>query len=77
LRLLVLEGNTAAGRRRIAETAGATPAESYAAVLRSLAQHAVVDICTPADADAMLPEPLNDDFRRTERKNWIASLDQT
>jgi hypothetical protein len=34
LRLLVLEGNTAAGRQRIADTAGATPAESYAAELR-------------------------------------------
>jgi len=37
LRLLVVEGNTSAGRRRIAESAGATPAESYAAVLRAIA----------------------------------------
>jgi GMP synthase (glutamine-hydrolysing) len=59
LRLLVLEGNTAAGRYRTAETAGATPAASYAAVLRSLAPHAVVDICAPADADATLPHPLD------------------
>jgi GMP synthase (glutamine-hydrolysing) len=58
LRLLVLEGNTAAGRHRIAETAGVTPAESYAAVLRSLAPQAAVDICTPADADATLLQPL-------------------
>jgi GMP synthase (glutamine-hydrolysing) len=59
LRLLVLEGNTAAGRRRIAETAGATPAESYAAVLRSLAPREVVDLCTPADASATLPQSLD------------------
>ena len=37
LRLLVVEGNTPAGRRRIAESAGATPAESYAGVLRGTA----------------------------------------
>ena len=59
LRLLVLEGNTAAGRRRIAETAGMTPAESYAVVLRSLAPEAVVDIGTPADAGAELPHSLD------------------
>ncbi|MCC8973765.1 type 1 glutamine amidotransferase [Bradyrhizobium brasilense] len=58
LRLLVLEGNTLAGRRRIAETAGAMPAESYAAVLRSLAPRVVVDIATPADASFALPQPL-------------------
>jgi GMP synthase (glutamine-hydrolysing) len=59
LRLLVAEGNTPAGRRRIAESAGATAAESYADVLRSLAPDAVVDICTPADAGAVPPQPLN------------------
>jgi GMP synthase (glutamine-hydrolysing) len=51
LRLLVVEGNTQAGRRRIAESAGATPAESYAAVLRGIAPDAIVDICTPAGGD--------------------------
>jgi GMP synthase (glutamine-hydrolysing) len=59
LKLLVLEGNTAAGRRRIAESAGATPAESYAAVLRSIAPRAVVDVATPADASLVLPQPLD------------------
>lgn len=59
LRLLVLEGNTAAGRQRIAESAGATPADSYAAVLRSLAPRAVVDVATPADASLELPQPLD------------------
>ncbi len=59
LRLLVVDGNTSAGRRRIAELAGATPAESYAAVLRAIAPGAMVDICTPADGDGTTPQPLN------------------
>lgn len=59
LKLLVLEGNTAAGRQRIAESAGATPAESYAEVLRSLASGVVVDVATPADANLELPQPLD------------------
>ena len=59
LRLLVAEGNTSAGRRRIAEWAGATPAESYAAVLRGIAPDAVVDIYTPADDGATIPQSLN------------------
>ena len=59
LRLLVVEGNTAAGRRRIAESAGATPAESYAAVLRKIAPDAVIDICMPADEDGTTPQPLD------------------
>jgi GMP synthase (glutamine-hydrolysing) len=58
LRLLVVEGNIAADRRRIAESAGATPGESYAKVLNWLAPEARVDICTPADADASLAAPL-------------------
>ena len=59
LRLLVADGNTPAGRRRIAEFAGATPSESYAGVLRAIAPDAVVDICTPADADAAAPGALD------------------
>jgi GMP synthase (glutamine-hydrolysing) len=59
LRLLVVEGNTAAGRRRIAESAGATPAESYAGVLRGIASDAIVDICMPADGDGTTPQPLD------------------
>src|SRR5260370_22268596 len=59
LRLRVAEGNTPAGRRRIAETAGATPAEGYAEVLRAIAPGARVDICTPADEGAATPQPLN------------------
>ena len=59
LRLLVVEGNTAAGRRRIAESAGATPAESYAAVLRGIAPDAIIDICMPADEDGTTPQSLD------------------
>ncbi|MGJ4998583.1 type 1 glutamine amidotransferase [Bradyrhizobium sp. HKCCYLS3077] len=59
LRLLVLEGNSLAGRRRWAEVAGHTPSESYADVLRALAPDAQVDIATPADADATLPQPID------------------
>ena len=59
LRLLVVEGNTPAGRRHIAESAGATPAESYAGVLRAIAPNAIVDICTPADGDGTTPQPLD------------------
>jgi GMP synthase (glutamine-hydrolysing) len=58
LRLLVIEGNSLAGRQRIAKWAGATPAESYAAVLRAIAPYAIVDICTPADGDGTIPQPL-------------------
>ncbi|MGJ5208036.1 type 1 glutamine amidotransferase [Bradyrhizobium sp. HKCCYLR20261] len=59
LRLLVLEGNSLVGRRRWAEIAGHTPSQSYAAVLRALAPDAVVDIATPADADATMPQPID------------------
>jgi GMP synthase (glutamine-hydrolysing) len=59
LRLLVLEGNSLIGRRRWAEIAGQTPSESYADVLRALAPDAMVEICTPADADARLPQPID------------------
>ena len=59
LRLLVVEGNTAADRRRIAEFSGATPGESYAKVLAALAPDAHVDICTPADADASAVAPID------------------
>jgi GMP synthase (glutamine-hydrolysing) len=59
LRLLVIEGNTLAGRLRIAKWAGAMPAESYAAVLRTIAPAAIVDICMPADGDRATPQPLD------------------
>ena len=59
LRLLVIEGNTLAGRQRIATFTGTTPAEGYAAVLRTIAPAAIVDICTPADGDGTVPQPLD------------------
>jgi GMP synthase (glutamine-hydrolysing) len=59
LRLLVVEGNTAADRRRIAEFSGATPGESYAKVLAALAPDAHVDICAPADTEAGAVAPID------------------
>lgn len=56
LRLLVVEGNTAADRARHAVNRGATPSEAYTAVLRDLAPDATVDICFPADPGANLPD---------------------
>jgi GMP synthase (glutamine-hydrolysing) len=58
LRLLVAEGNKASDRARIAASAGETPGESYAKVLRALAPAARVDVCTPAEGDAGLPAPI-------------------
>ena len=58
LRLLVVEGNVAADRRRIADSVGATPGERYADVLVSLAPDAQIDICAPADEGANAPGPL-------------------
>jgi GMP synthase (glutamine-hydrolysing) len=55
-RLLVVEGNTAKARARQAAHAGATYSEAYAAVLRGIAPHAVVDICYPADPGANVPD---------------------
>jgi GMP synthase (glutamine-hydrolysing) len=60
LRLLVLEGNSLAGRRRIAETAGATPGESYARLLRTIAFDVTVDIHLVADEGSTIPRPLDD-----------------
>ena len=39
--------------------AGATPGASYAAILRSIGPDVAVDICTPADARATTPQPLD------------------
>jgi GMP synthase (glutamine-hydrolysing) len=59
LRLLVVEGNSLEDRRRMVAQTGATPGEGYTAVLQSIAPDAAVDLCTPADADAGLPAPLD------------------
>jgi GMP synthase (glutamine-hydrolysing) len=58
MRLLVADGNIAKIRDRMAETAGATAAQSYAEVLRKIAPDAQIDICTPADDGAAPPADL-------------------
>jgi GMP synthase (glutamine-hydrolysing) len=58
VRLLVAEGNSVEGSRRIAETSGATPAAAYAEILRSIAPGAHIDICMPAETDAKIPGDL-------------------
>ncbi len=57
-RILVAEGNAPSGRKRIADSAGATASESYAAVLKRLAPDATIDICFPTDPDTRLPAAL-------------------
>lgn len=55
LRILLVEGNT---RRHNAAAAGKgidTNADQYAAVLRAFEPAAVIDLCHPADSDAVLP----------------------
>lgn len=58
LRLLVADGDVAEGRRRVAQTAGATFSETYAEVLRNLSPAARIDIATPADEGTGLPADL-------------------
>lgn len=55
-RLLVVEGNTAEGRKWHAEAGGVVASENYANVLRKVCPGARVDICYPADAGANLPD---------------------
>jgi GMP synthase (glutamine-hydrolysing) len=55
LRLLVVDGNTAAGRARAVASGGTASGEGYAAVLQDLAPEAEVDICYPADPGSNLP----------------------
>ena len=56
LRILVVEGNTAADRARHAGNRGATPSQAYADVLKELAPDAVIDMAFPADPGANLPD---------------------
>ena len=55
-RLLVVEGNTAEGRKWHAEAGGKIASENYADVLRRVCPGARVDICYPADVGANLPD---------------------
>ncbi|MBB4041157.1 GMP synthase (glutamine-hydrolyzing) [Microvirga flocculans] len=56
LRFLVVEGNTRGARQAHKENYGLTPSESYAEVIRSIAEDAVCDIAFPADEGANLPD---------------------
>jgi GMP synthase (glutamine-hydrolysing) len=55
-RLLVIEGNTAAGRARHHAAGGTVASDGYADLLRDLMPGAVVDIAYPADSGANLPD---------------------
>jgi len=57
-RLLVIEGNTAAGRARHQAAGGTIASEGYANLLRGLVAGAVVDIAYPADSGANLPDGM-------------------
>src|SRR5215831_11027231 len=57
-RLLVIEGNTAAGRARHHAAGGMVASEGYANLLRGLVAGAVVDIAYPADSGANLPDGM-------------------
>ncbi|MFE1602774.1 glutamine amidotransferase-related protein [Methylobacterium sp. ID0610] len=58
LRLLIADGNDRAGRGRHVERCGKTSAQTYAGVLRSLDRDLACDLVAPADADAVLPAPV-------------------
>jgi GMP synthase (glutamine-hydrolysing) len=55
-RLLVIEGNTSAGRALLKAAGGEAPSEGYADLLREFLPQANVDICYPADPGANLPD---------------------
>jgi GMP synthase (glutamine-hydrolysing) len=57
-RLLVIEGNTAAGRARHQAAGGTVASEGYANLLRELVSGAIVDIAYPADSGANLPDHM-------------------
>jgi GMP synthase (glutamine-hydrolysing) len=56
LRLLIIEGNVREVRERHQAGFGKTYSQSYADVLRSLANDAQCDLCFPADAGANVPD---------------------
>jgi len=57
-RLLVIEGNTAAGRARHHASGGMVASEGYATMLRELLPGVVIDIAYPADSGANLPDHM-------------------
>lgn len=58
-RLLVIEGNTAAGRARHHAAGGTVASDGYANLLRELVPGVVVDIAYPADSGANLPDQMS------------------
>ena len=57
-RLLVIEGNTAAGRARHQAAGGTIASEGFAGLLRELVADGTVDIAYPADSGASLPDHM-------------------
>ncbi len=57
-RLLVIEGNTAAGRARHQAAGGTVASEGYADLLRELVSGPIVDVAYPADSGANLPDHM-------------------
>ncbi len=55
-RLLVVEGNTAKGRKHQVSVGGIVASEGYASLLGELWPEVIVDICFPADPGANLPD---------------------
>ncbi len=55
-RLLVIEGNTAEGRKRQVAAGGEVASDRYARLLNEIWPEAAVDICFPADPGANLPD---------------------
>lgn len=56
LRILVADGNIQEVRERVARLTGATPSQSYAAVLGQIAPDTTVDVVMPADPGANIPD---------------------
>lgn len=55
--LLVVEGNTPKAREQQAASMGHTYSQAYSDVLHSIAPHAAIDVCFPADISANIPDP--------------------
>ena len=55
LRILVIDGNVADVRARIAAVVGYDTGAGYVRILQRLSPHAVCDVVCPADGDAALP----------------------
>lgn len=56
--LLVVEGNTPAGRARHIAAGGVPMHETYTRMLQTIAPDATIDVCFPADGGATLPDGI-------------------